>query len=126
MSDISKRLTTKVLGSCTHSVPVLVPCPDCVERHLVSWEQRIREEVRLELTDEMKRAKVEVTECRAKMENTIRHYDHLQDTISDLKAMNLKLVDRIRAAERENDDMEARLHADQAIKHFQPRAVRGA
>lgn len=114
-SPLSKRIAGRVTGACGHTVPVLVPCIECVEKQLDSWEQRIRDEAMKALTDDMKNGRADVIRWKAELDRIKRDDEALVLKVADLKKSNEDLRGRLISAKREIDDMRAQLHATQAV-----------
>lgn len=116
-SQLSKRIAGRVTGACSHTVPVLVPCVECVEKQLDGWEQRIRDESMKALTDDMKNAKVDAARWKAEVAKVKESNEDLIKRMDDLRRRNESLATMLKDSVKQAEDLRAQLHAEQAVVH---------
>lgn len=113
---MNKQVVANVQKACSHSVPVLVPCAECVEKSLAFWEKRIREECRYELSDELKQAKDAAFKATQKLDGLQKTNDRLAGLVTRLESDKQVLQSALREAKEQIAGMRAQLHAEQASR----------
>ena len=116
---LSKVVAGKVIGGCSHTTPIFVPCRECVEKQLENWEQRIRDEERKAKTDEMKQSIETAADCMKLVERMQNDQAEMKETISGLHSTIQKLRGLLDDAKNDAAGLRAQLHANQAVKSAQ-------
>lgn len=106
-------ITRKVMSPCGHSVPILIPCTDCVRNTLERWEDGIRKECAKQASERYH----EIEETSVKDADTLRQANRkLTNTIATLQSENAGLRVSLKDATESIDNMRAQLHADSAVR----------
>lgn len=118
---IDARIAQKITTACSHSVPVpLMPCPECVHRHLVSWEDRIRKDTRDLLADEVKQEIEGAAKIKSKFADMQKSIERLSGLVTRLESDKSTLQSELNDAKGELANMRIQLHAVQAAKAAKP------
>lgn len=118
---IDARIAQKITSACSHSVPIpLVPCLECVHRHLVSWEDRIRKDVKDSLADEVRHALEDAAKIKSQFSDMQKSIDRLSGLVTRLESDKSTLQSALKEAKAESANIRTQLHAVQAAKAARP------
>ena len=110
---LNHDIITKMATDCKH---VVLPCMDCVYQGLVKWEARIRQECKMIADDDFRQISERSAKLKAEADRLQEANDRLIMAASRLEKSNAILRANLKEATERVANMNAQLHAAQAVK----------
>lgn len=119
---IDAGITRKITSDCSHSLPVVISCIECVQNALSKWEGRIRDDHSHVIADEVKQLKEALAKSRADYTKLQEINDRLVTAATKAEKAATAATGELRDTKRLVVDLRSQLHAEQAVRN-QPRIV---
>jgi len=122
---INADITRKIVGNCSHSLPVVVSCLECAKIELEKWEKRIRQDHEHIGYDEVR----QLRETLAKSRDETRKLQETNDTLiseyTKIQKQNVALAEQLKVTKEQAAGYGAQLHAEAVQKTYEkyPHAV---
>lgn len=113
---IDKGWARKLVGGCSHSIPVVVPCDDCAAARIERWRSGMIEEFKREMKNELEAQGKLVADRVAAAEKTEKTNERLLALVRQLESANEELVRRLAATRKDLDEATARLAAADKVR----------
>lgn len=119
---IDAGIARKLGSDCSHSLPIVVSCIECMQNSLTKWEARIREDHGRTISDEVKQLKETLARTRAEHTKLMEANDALLTVATRAQKDAVTAREQLRDAKDTITSLSAQLHAEQAVRNH-PRIV---
>lgn len=116
-------MDARKLGTdCSHTLPIVVSCIECMQLALGKLEARVREDHGRSISDEVKQLRETLGRARAENVKLQETNDGLVTVATRAQKDAARLSEDLRSAKDAIGSLKAQLHAEQAVRNH-PRIV---
>lgn len=119
---IDAGVARKLGSDCSHALPVVVSCIECMQNSLTKWEARVRDDHGRVVSDEVRQLKETLSRARSDNVKMQEANDGLVTIATKAQKEAARLAGELRDAKDRIGSLSAQLHAEQAVRNH-PRIV---
>jgi septal ring factor EnvC (AmiA/AmiB activator) len=113
------KLVDRMFSACNHTVPIVVPCRDCVAKMLDAWDKSTRQECASEAVNRYKEINMESARVLGDIERARQGNADLAIKLATVNSDNNALRAALKAARRDIDNLNIQLKAESTNRTFQ-------